>query len=828
MNRVWRLQWLSSWRYLRAHPGQLALAILGLAIGVAAVVSVDIARASIRQSFEDFQARVNGAASHRIRARDGSLSLADYAELRRRFGAIEMAPVLEARATGPGGERYRLLGVDALAERGFRDFSVRFREPDFDARGWFGGADLLLVPAPLRPADGSTDLRLNLAGQVREAALAGSFDPSRYPGTERLLVADIGTLAGWLGAPHRIGHVDLIAGPGEARMLSENLPARLVLRPVEGTGGAEGMSAAFELNLLALGLLALLVGAFIVFNTMRFFVLQRRRLYGLKRLLGLTPARIAVWIVLEAAVLGGAGTLLGVILGVALADTVLAQMAATVSALYYEVGAGSTVLAPATVLKAVLLGLGGSLIAAGLPALEAGRAEILSTLAPWDGGRRRSPRRWAQAAALPTAFALVLLLLPGLVPALGALFLVALGYVLAAVPLAWSLARRARAAVPIARAPLTAFALSRVPQTMNRTGAALAALILAVATLVGVDHMIVSFRASVADWLDYSLSADAYLAVGDEDRRLPPELVAAAGSIPGLAGLTRFHTRTIGAGRERVLLSAQSLDRRLRASYRFLEGNVDWERMRTADLALISEPLARRRGLSPGGRLVLPTPAGERAFEIGAVFQDYRAGDPRVVIALERYRHHWRDQSLTALGFYYSDPERAAEPPLLDRWLAADPSLRFAATARIRRDSLAIFDETFRLTQALKWLAAIVAFVGVLGALLALQLERRGEAQLLAAIGVSPRQRSRLVLAESMALGLIAGVLALPLGALLAWMLTAIINRRAFGWSLSVDWRTDSFALALALALAAALAAALYPMWRTAAGRPGMLLERER
>ena len=128
--------------------------------------------------------------------------------------------------------------------------------------------------------------------------------------------------------------------------------------------------------------------------------------------------------------------------------------------------------------------------------------------------------------------------------------------------------------------------------------------------------------------------------------------------------------------------------------------------------------------------------------------------------------------------------------------------------------SLEVFDRTFAVTGVLRLLAMIVAFVGVLSALMALQLERAREIGVLRAQGLTPRQVWGLTVSQTGFMGLVAGLLALPVGGALALVLIFVINRRSFGWTLQLEIAPAILLQALLLAVAAALLAAVYPAWR--------------
>ena len=140
---------------------------------------------------------------------------------------------------------------------------------------------------------------------------------------------------------------------------------------------------------------------------------------------------------------------------------------------------------------------------------------------------------------------------------------------------------------------------------------------------------------------------------------------------------------------------------------------------------------------------------------------------------------------------------------------------------------MAVFDRTFRVTGVLRLLALLVAVLGVLAALTSLELERGREFGVLRAAGMTPGELARLTLSETGLLGLAAGLIAMPLGALLSAILVYVINRRSFGWTMQLEVTPGPFLLALGLALGAALAAGVYPAWRSSRILPAEALRSE-
>jgi len=356
--------------------------------------------------------------------------------------------------------------------------------------------------------------------------------------------------------------------------------------------------------------------------------------------------------------------------------------------------------------------------------------------------------------------------------------------------------------------------------SLSRTGVAVAALTVAVATVIGVGLMVSSFRVSVDDWLRQTLVADFYLAVDEawcESAGGVGDLSADLRALPGVSEVTYSQRLRVQVGAEEWRLWAVDAGSQGLGS-EILEGDPAEARARfsAGEAVLVSEPWAMRRGTQVGDLLTLPTPAGERDFPVAGVFRDYTSDRGVIALHRDRYRELWEDECSEGIGVSFEPgADTAASRRAIESVLPPGSSIWLSNNAELREASLAVFDRTFTVTRVLQVLVGLVAFLGILSALQALQLERVRETAVLRAVGWLPRQLRALVVAQTGLLGFAAGIFAMPLGIALAGLLVFVINRRAFGWTMSFQLSAGELLQGLLLALAAALLAGLYPAWRT-------------
>jgi len=378
-------------------------------------------------------------------------------------------------------------------------------------------------------------------------------------------------------------------------------------------------------------------------------------------------------------------------------------------------------------------------------------------------------------------------------------------------------------------------AVRGVYTSLSRTGVAIAALSIAISTTVGVGVMVESFRGSVQQWLESTLRGDIYISpdlpsgTGNQ-ARLKPEISDAIGKLPGIAEISRGRQTELHSADGITQLFAIHMAPQSYGSVKLIQGDPEsvWSKFDREQAVLISEPYAYRHKLNTGDQLQLDTDHGRHTFEIAGVYRDYGSDHGVVSMRMSLYRKHWNDNSIYSMGLYLKpgvDPEQ-----LIDRIRALvgnNQELRIRSNHTLHQTSLETFDRTFVITNVLRLLAICVAFVGILSALLSLQLEKARELAILRATGFTPKQVWGVTLGQTGFMGLVSGLLAIPLGLILALVLVFVINQRAFGWSMDLIIPGSVLLEALLLAMVSALLAGLYPAWRMAKTSPAVALREE-
>ncbi len=840
--------WRASLRDLTRHRWQTALSILGIALGVGVVIAVDIANGSARRAFDLSVERVAGRATHQIESATGRIPDDQFARLAPQLAGLDASPVIEAPVRiGPA--TFTLLGLDPLSLSRLNPDAVEAPEFGLGTLMTEPGA-LLLGRADAERIGASPGDRVELiANGVEHGALLAGLLGERVDGSatalDGLALADIATAQELTGRIGWIDRVDLALQPGEVEALSGHLPAGLRLVPATLRGESmDRMTRAFRTNLTAMSLLALLVGGFIVYNTMTFAVLRRRTLLGSLRTLGCTRRQLFALVLSEALTLAVIGSLIGIALGIAAGSGLVQLVTRTINDIYFALTVGSLDLSPASLASGVALGLLVTLLASLGPALEAARAQ------PRDLLRRSSLERrghhWilglGGAGMASLSLGWLLALVPSRSLGLGflSLLLVVVGFSLVvpallralAAAIAWLAASR-RGSGGLFTVLLAARGIGA---SITRTGIAVAALTVAVAATLGVGIMIESFRGSLIQWLEITLQSDIYISAPGEtgDRpggRLPAGLADRLRALPGVAQASQGRRVQVSSEAGPVGLLALQPSEASRRGFDF-EGDTLpdlWPRFDSGELILASQPFAYHRQVVPGDPIRLFTAEGWRDFQVGGIFRDYGSDSGMLVMAREPYSALWQDPAVTTVGLALA---AGADPGELRRRVLAltedsGESLLVSPNREIRERSLTIFDRTFAVTRVLRLLAVAVAFVGVLSALLALQLELRRDHALLRATGMTRREVAALVLVQTSILGLAAGLFSLPLGIVLGDLLIRVVNVRSFGWTMDLQVPGSVLLGGLVLAWVAALLAGLYPAIRAAETAPAQALRAE-
>jgi putative ABC transport system permease protein len=808
------------------------------------IVAIDLANSSASKAFALSTDSIVGKATHQIVATPGDLPSSLYRRLRSDLGLTEVAPTVTGLVLLQEANKLplQILGVDPFAEPPFRNYlgdgagSLSSEallslliEPDTILISRSLGERYNLVP-------GAT-LTLLTGNEAKSVTLAGLLQPGNELGQDALdglILADISTAQEILDMTGRISTIDLIlSGETTPESLTEILPSNAQLQQTSLRNQTlSQMTAAFELNLSALSLLALIVGIFLIYNTISFSVVQRRPVLGTLRCVGVTRREIFGLVLTEALILSAIGAVIGLGLGIVLGRGLVGLVTQSINDLYFTLTVQSVSITPLTLYKWLLAGLVAGLVAAFVPALEATTVPPSSTLkrsveeariqslVPYLGlvGLSSILAGWvllnAASQSLPLSFT--------------ALFVILIGAALLT-PLATRLLMNLLRPLTYQLLGIVGNMAPRdIVRALSRTSVSIAALMLAVTVIIGVSVMIDSFRGTVVTWLDGILAADIYISPAGQniriDGKIDPRFIEQIQQEVEVDHISLLRSTTVFAqnGAEVEIRAVQAAPGDADRPMLWSAGNAEQTSVALENgRVIVSEVFARRFNLAldQPSTIMLVTERGPQPFEVVGIFFDYVLPElGYVLMHLQTYRDYWPgDDSISNLGLFLEPsyaPQSSTIAQRLTDEFAADFRLTISSNRTVKLTALEIFDRTFTITAALRLLATVVAFIGVLSALMSLQLERTRELGTLRANGMSIQQLWGKTLLETGLMGLTAGLMAIPIGWLLAYILIHFINLRSFGWSLQMQTDPTIFVLALVVSVSAALLAGIYPVIR--------------
>ena len=797
---------------LAREPIRTALTVFAIALGVGVVIAIDLAGRAATGSFHSSLESLAGSGGLTITATGGVDELL-LGKLARLPYPLEFLPRIEDFASLDGkGEALPFLGLDWIGSGAkWRRDARAVDNPVLVARG------LHLEPG--------RRVRLLINDALREFTVAGVLDSA-----EDVIIADIGMAQEVTGKSGKLDSIE-VRLPVDAsadssidrwqRILEQSVPASVRIEPAGSrSDGNRKMLAAFRSNLRVLSYIALIVGAFLIYNGISISVVRRRNEIGVLRALGATRTFIGAGFLLEALVVAIIGTAFGLMIGRLMAAGAVRLIGATVNALYVSSQPGGIQLTPATAAMGVALGLLVSTLAALAPAMEAARVAPVEAMARGRADfvtARRSSRDILWAALMLGASGALSQLPPiGRQPlfAYGAVLLLIAGTAIAIPYVVCWFATRAARLVERLLGIEALLALGSLRAGLGRTSVLTAALSTAVAMTISVGIMVGSFRETVAVWMDNQLQADFYLrpagpAAADRHPTMSAGIADKIARLPGVAEVDRLRAYAISYdGMPATLAGSEA------RSIRFLPGeNRDaiFERLSTGDYAVVSEPFANKHNVRAGDMISLPLAGVNRAFQILGVYYDYSTERGFVLLSRQTLLKYLPDPAVSNVAVYLKSGTDAAVVHARIAEVIGGRGILIAPNSRLRRGALEVFDRTFRITYALEAVAIVVAVMGIAGALLAMVIDRRRELALIRFLGAAQSQVRRIVLFEAGLLGLLANGIGLMLGTLLSLILIFVINKQSFGWTIQFHWPVGVLFAALTGVYVATVLVGLYP-----------------
>ena len=778
------------------HPGRLALAVLGIAFGVALGVAVHLVNASAANEFDLAVRSLAGDADVLVRGPRSGFPDALYPRVARLPGVRAASPAIELDAQLAGRRQtIKLLGLDP-----FRASEVQphlLAESRDALLELIKGDGVLLSRAAadeLRLQSGDT-LRLHTGTHVVALRVIGVLAAGAT--SHQLAVMDIAGAQWRLGRLGELQRIDLKLEPGtDIERFRETLsallpPGVLALTPEAEAGRSASLTRAYRTNLDMLALVALFTGAFLVFSTQFLALLRRRGELALLRVLGLTRARMLRLLLAEGAIVGIAGSALGVAGGYVLAGAAIERLGGDLGAGYFGSVAPVLNVSPLALLGYFALGVLFSILGAAAPAVEASRrAPALALKAGDEEAALASLRVFWPGMAVFAAGAGVSQLPPvGELPVFGyvSVALVLMGAVLVMPRFAES----ALARLPVLRYAPADLAAAQLQATARQVAVSLAAIVVSFSLMVSMMIMTGSFRASLEAWLDRMLPADMYVRAGriGETGFFTREEQQRIATVPGVRAAIFVRSQNVLLRPDRpalTLLARPFADGRPNPELP-LEGREIVPSPGAPPPAWLSEIASDLLRARAGDTIELPLGGATRMFTVAGVWRDYARQNGAVVIDRSLYAALTSDDRANEAALHLKEGARFDDISRRLREVFAEPGgIEIASTRELKALSLSIFDRTFAITYALEMAAVLIGLFGVSASFSAQALARRREFGVLRHIGVTRRQIGAMLASEGLVVGGLGVAVGLALGWLVSLILIHVINRQSFHWSMDM------------------------------------------
>ncbi|MBY5781872.1 ABC transporter permease [Rhizobium leguminosarum] len=793
MNVVAFAALLSHWR---RRPLQLLTLVTGVALATALWSGVQAINAEARASYARAASVLEQGDLRQIVAKEGDgIATEVYGSLRR--AGLNVSPVIEGSYRF-GSIRIRLVGIEPLTMP--RDTQNATIASGSDLSGFFSASGQLLVSsATAERLRGATNMSIKINGNVPDGAAFVDIAVA-----DRLL--------------EKHGKIDRLVVAADQKINPEAIDqARLTIREPPEQPDVARLTDSFHLNLTAFGFLSFIVGLFIVYSATGLSFEQRRGTFRTLRSLGVSLRALTTMLLIELSMLALISGLIGVILGYVIAWLLMPGVAATLRGLYGANVSGSLSIRPEWWLAGLAIALGGTAVSSAQSLWRVWKLPVLAAA---------QPRAWARQSAGSLAYqggGGALLLILGAMLAITASGLVAgfavLGCLLlgTALMLPGLLAVILTAAQRTARSALMEWFWADTRMQLPGLSLALMALLLALSANIGVGTMVSSFRLTFIGWLDQRLAAELYVTAKDEEeaarlRAWLPQRSTAVLPIWSVDGEMRG---------EQIQIFGVADDPTYREHWPLIASDNDvWDKIAAGQGALINEQMWRRGASKIGQPLVMP---GGWSVTIAGVYSDYGNPNGQVIVGINTLVDHYPDLPKLRYGVRVA-PERAQDlkRQLVDEFGLSDTAI--VDQASLKRQSRAIFDQTFKVTGALNVLTLAVAGFAMFSSLLTLSGIRLPQLAPVWAMGVRRRDLALYEVARTLALWFTTFVAAVPVGLALAWVLLEIVNVEAFGWRLPMMVFPMDWLWLGAIAFIAASLSVLVPVQRLASINPADLL----
>jgi putative ABC transport system permease protein len=797
-----RLIRLLVFRTIKEEKLLTILSVIGVALGIGLFIGVRAASDRAVDAFEADIRGINPRVSHVI-VDSAGLDFSDSVYASVRSIEDDSFPVLRATGYLSGSiKAIEIRGVYTVRIEGFLGTKPGER---FDMEDYFRERNGVLVTQKFAGKHGlqkGDAFEASVYDRVYSLKIADILESERLP--TDMAIMDLGNFQDYFARVGYLTRIDLVTDEVRAREIEEILPPHLSMQKIDRLiENQKGVVTSFRYNLLFVSLIAVLVGMFLLYNTVFVSVVKRRTEIGILRGLGIGRRTVMALFTVQGLILGFAGSLAGIVLGQFFAYFSIAAVERTMSTIYGGVSIPDFILTWKDGLGSLIVGLSVSLAASLIPSYES--SKIKPNEAIGEGSFE------VKYAGYQRSFSLVgfLCILGGGVfsyidyrmPPFDFPYLAYAGVLLFIIGCTLLSPLYLRAVLHLAKSPVTRFfkgtgrvAVGDIGGSIFRFSVALMSVAISSALVFALVTSIFSLRSSLRDWIDRNITADVYIKPASCVSNycffpLSNDVEKIVRGYPEVAAMDRFRVLNVDLFGKNVVAGFGETGNLRRYGNKKYIGEGDQKRLKRLEEekeVSISDYLGIRYGLKKGDVIELQTPKGKEQFTINNTFISYSTTSGFVYLDRRWLRELWGIDDATQVSVYLEEGVDAGKfAGKLKKRLLKDYSLEIMNNRELRERILAIFNRSFTITYAIELIAIIVSLIGMINALLILVLEKKREMSIIRYLGGSWTQIRNMIVLSAGIIGLTGIFLGTIMGPAISMVIIHVINRLSFGWDVS-------------------------------------------
>jgi putative ABC transport system permease protein len=810
-------------RNIREEKFLTFLSVIGVALGIGLFVGVKVAS---DRAIASFEAEIRGATLHANYEILDTAGIDFNEEIYPRIRRIEenSFPVLKVNGYLPSMKES--VGIEGIYTAKAAGLLMSSGKMTLDIRDFYRTMNGVVITQRFAHTRGIGK------GSVLDTLVYDGKFPLKVVGVveskylpANIVIMDIGNFQEYFHKVGLLSAIDLKTGEKTADEIRGILPSNLTIeKRKEVVRNRESVLKSFRYNLQFVSLIAILVGVFLLYNTVFISVVKRRTEIGILRGLGTSGKTIVMLFVVQGLLLGIAGSFFGIVLGQVAAYFSVFAVERTISAIYSAISVQDYLITRNDALFALALGIMVSLAASAVPAYESSRVRPNESAreGSFEGKYRKFIGLFALLGAVLTAAGGILSwydyrYTPYDFPflAYAGILLIIVGFSFISPSYLAVLLKFANRASERIFKVTGKIAVGDMSGNVYRFSVALMSVAISGALIIALLTLIISFRGSLMQWISRNIAADVYIKPSSCISNfcyypLSGDLVKTIEEFPGVAGIDRFRTLYVDFhGRKVVAGFGDTAVQRRFAHEREEQGVRETGAGKEVG---ISSFLSTKYGLKKGDTVELSTPAGKETFVVRDTFSSYSTTSGFIYMDRKWLKQLWGLDDTTQIGLYLKkgvDADTFIRN--LEERLTPQYSLDIMNNRELRQRVVSIFDRTFAITYAIEFISIVVSLIGVVNTLLAIVLERKREISIIRYLGGSWKQIQAILVISAGIVGIAGILLGVVMGLLMSIIFITVINKVSFGWEIHFHLPVLSLWIVTIVLLATTLFAGLIP-----------------